>query len=211
MARTAGAVEWPAAPFGGQAVAPRRGLHPALVLAVLGAGLSLGVGGAFQLWWVPLRPYDAFILRLGETPRRRGTLWEAVAGAATSLREFPQPWQGDNVVVAVILLGVGAAAGLGCWAPLGCLRPPLPPTGSRPAQPHRQPQPPPQGDERPWEAEGNVRRDCQPHRGNWLKALGTLALLLGFVAGAFVCLGVVSVPFGMVVWRLAARDLAEMR
>jgi hypothetical protein len=66
-------------------------------------------------------------------------------------------------------------------------------------------------EERPWEAEGNVRRDCEPHRGNWLGLFGTLAVLLGAVAGACIYFGVVSVPFGIVVWRLASRDLAKMR
>src|SRR5262245_38433775 len=79
------------------------------------------------------------------------------------------------------------------------------------AEPQQQPEPLPQGEERPWEAEGNVRRDCEPHRGNWLNLFATLALLLGAVAGACIYFGVVSVPFGIVVWRLASRDLAKMR
>jgi hypothetical protein len=202
-------------------MATRLRLHPMLLGAAVGAALFLGVGAALPLWWVPLRPHHFSGMFHAVDTRQWGTLWEAVAGASTSLLEFPPPGQGENVVVALVLLGVGAAAGLFCWSVWACLRTPLPATWSAPAgrshrstgmaEPQQQPEPRPQGEERPWEEEGNVRRDCEPHRGNWLKLLGTLALLLGFVAGVFVCLGVVSIPLGIVVWRLAARDLAEMR
>jgi hypothetical protein len=110
-------------------MAYRPRLHPALVFAVLGAALFLGVGAALPLWWVPLQ----HLRRHPEDNRYWGTLWEAVAGAATTLREFPQPWQGENVVVALVLLAAGAAAGLVCWSVWACLRTPLPPPGSEPA------------------------------------------------------------------------------
>ncbi len=37
-------------------------------------------------------------------------------------------------------------------------------------------------DARPWEAPGAVRRDVAPHRGNWLRALGSLALAFSLLA-----------------------------
>ncbi len=64
---------------------------------------------------------------------------------------------------------------------------------------------------RPRERPGVVRRDCEPHRGNWLRLYGGLALLVGMVAGGCVVLAIVSLPLGIVVWRLAARDLSKMR
>jgi hypothetical protein len=75
----------------------------------------------------------------------------------------------------------------------------------------RQPEPEPEVELRPWEAEGQVRRDAAPHRGNWLRVFGTLALLLGIVASGCFFFVILSLPFGVVMWRLAAQDLAKMR
>jgi hypothetical protein len=38
------------------------------------------------------------------------------------------------------------------------------------------PQPDPAADPHPWESWGTARRDCAPHRGNWLLLLARLAL-----------------------------------
>jgi hypothetical protein len=65
---------------------------------------------------------------------------------------------------------------------------------------------------RPWEEPGMVRRDCEPHRGGVLRALGIASLvvppaglliapLIGFVGG---------IALGLTVWALAGRDLAKM-
>jgi hypothetical protein len=55
------------------------------------------------------------------------------------------------------------------------------------------------------------RRDCEPHRGNWLLALGNVCMTLGALS---LCLcgtgGVLAVPLGVVVWVLARNDLARM-
>jgi hypothetical protein len=63
--------------------------------------------------------------------------------------------------------------------------------------------------ERPWEQPGAIRRDCSPHRGPLLLALGTVA----GVCGAFaVCLPavLVALPLGAAARRMAARDLEGM-
>jgi hypothetical protein len=48
------------------------------------------------------------------------------------------------------------------------------------------------------------------HRGPLLRLLGTFAVLAGCVAAAFLWPVVVSVPFALVVWWMARRDLALM-
>ena len=70
----------------------------------------------------------------------------------------------------------------------------------------------PSADEpRPWERAGAVRRDCLPHRGRLILALGGLAEF----CGVFACLSVVTAPlaivFGVTTWLMARRDLARMR
>ena len=72
--------------------------------------------------------------------------------------------------------------------------------------------PPEADDPRPWQEPGAVRRDCEPHRGEMLRGLGILSVvmpftallvspLIGFIAG---------VALGLTVWVLAGRDLARM-
>jgi hypothetical protein len=64
---------------------------------------------------------------------------------------------------------------------------------------------------RPWERPGALRRDVEPHRGNWLLLLAAVTLFLGVSSLAVVIPGWVAVPLGFVVDRLAARDLRRMR
>ncbi len=66
-------------------------------------------------------------------------------------------------------------------------------------------------DQRPWEDAGAVRRDVEPHRGNVLLLLASVALVLGVLALLVVVTGWVAVPLGAVVHRMAGRDLRRMR
>ena len=67
----------------------------------------------------------------------------------------------------------------------------------------------------PWERPGCFRRDCDPHRGLLLKWLGCASLASSFTTVFLPCLGWVpglfAIPFTVAVWRMAVRDLAEMR
>jgi hypothetical protein len=64
-------------------------------------------------------------------------------------------------------------------------------------------------DGRPWEQPGAVRRDCRPHGGKLLQALGGVAL--GCCIFALILpVGLVALPLGAAVWRMAAWDLAAM-
>lgn len=63
--------------------------------------------------------------------------------------------------------------------------------------------------ERPWEQPGNARRDCPPHRGNWLLLLGSVALACGVLS----CTGLpalVGIGLGAGVMLAAADDLVRM-
>jgi hypothetical protein len=66
-------------------------------------------------------------------------------------------------------------------------------------------------DLRPWERPGAVRRDCEPHRADWLHGLGVTALVCAGFGG---CLGVpaaVGLILGAAVWLAGRRDRALMR
>jgi hypothetical protein len=68
------------------------------------------------------------------------------------------------------------------------------------------------GDVPPWEHPGAYRRDCEPHRGEVLSALGTLSILLSLIG--CISLGasaIVGFPLGLLVLYLARRDLAKMK
>jgi hypothetical protein len=65
-------------------------------------------------------------------------------------------------------------------------------------------------DPRPWEGAA-VRRDVEPHRGNWLLLLAAVTFLLGASSLAVVVPGWLAVPLGFAVDRLAVRDLRRMR
>lgn len=65
-------------------------------------------------------------------------------------------------------------------------------------------------EDRPWERPGAVRRDCEPHRGGWLLALGCASMMLGMASVALAFPGLVGLPLGLAVCLLARRDLREM-
>jgi hypothetical protein len=72
-------------------------------------------------------------------------------------------------------------------------------------------------DDRPWEQPGAFRLDCEPHRGNLLRFLGGLSLLLGVASvGGFACvplaapMALVASGIGAAVNALACRDLRAM-
>jgi hypothetical protein len=56
----------------------------------------------------------------------------------------------------------------------------------------------------PWERPGAVRRDCEPHRGQWLILLGIIGLLCG------IALPPLGVALALLTQRLANADLARM-
>jgi hypothetical protein len=88
--------------------------------------------------------------------------------------------------------------------------------------------------DRPWEQPGSFRRDCEPHRGGLLFALGQVSLLLGCLAlfclipsvlglagqarqpaiaftGLFCGVpSVLGLAVGVPTWVLARRDLGQM-
>jgi hypothetical protein len=70
---------------------------------------------------------------------------------------------------------------------------------------------PPDADPRPWERAGAVRRDCAPHRGNWLVLLATVALVLGVLTCCLILTGLVAAPLAMAVDGVALADLERMR
>jgi hypothetical protein len=69
-------------------------------------------------------------------------------------------------------------------------------------------------DDRPWERFGALRRDCAPHRGPHLRALGLVALVLGFLAICCPPLSLLAllpaVGLGLTASVLAGRDLRAM-
>jgi hypothetical protein len=67
-----------------------------------------------------------------------------------------------------------------------------------------------EGGERPWELPGAVRKDCEPHRGNLLGALGKLSLAVGVLAAALGAPLVVGLPLGLLTVTLAERDLGRI-
>jgi hypothetical protein len=77
--------------------------------------------------------------------------------------------------------------------------------------PQRHPGEEPGGDPRPWEEPGGVRRDCEPHRGNWLRLLGNVSVACGLLSFVLVVPALVAMPLGTVVTVLARRDLAQMQ
>lgn len=60
-------------------------------------------------------------------------------------------------------------------------------------------------EERPWERGPWVRRDCEPHRGTVILALGVLSLVL---MGMFPPLGL---PLGIAAWAMGEKDLELIR
>jgi hypothetical protein len=66
-------------------------------------------------------------------------------------------------------------------------------------------------DKRPWEQPGAVRRDCQPHRGNMLILLGAVGATVGALGIVLFVPAVVALVVGIITYREAKRDLAEMK
>jgi hypothetical protein len=77
-----------------------------------------------------------------------------------------------------------------------------------------------EGDERPWDKPGAVRRDGEPHRGPVLLFLGRVSLIAGIVSfctaavvpvvPVLACIGVGAIALGSAVLLTANRDLARM-
>jgi hypothetical protein len=70
---------------------------------------------------------------------------------------------------------------------------------------------PPEADDRPWERPGAVRRDCKPHRGEFLRSLGMFSMVWGILAVCTPWAAPVPWLTGIPVWIMASRDLAAMR
>jgi hypothetical protein len=68
----------------------------------------------------------------------------------------------------------------------------------------------PEGEERPWEEPGAVRRDCAPHRGTFLAVLGAVSLACGFFSCCLVVPGLVGLPLGLATLVMGRRDLGLM-
>ena len=68
-----------------------------------------------------------------------------------------------------------------------------------------------EGDVRPWDVPGNVRRDAVPHRGLLLAGLGMVALGCGFLSAFLAIPALVAFPLGLAVRRMADHDLHEMQ
>jgi len=56
-----------------------------------------------------------------------------------------------------------------------------------------------------------MRLDCEPHRGDLVRLLGTASLVLGVVALCGGVTGLVGLPMGIAAWKMARDDLAKMR
>ena len=67
-----------------------------------------------------------------------------------------------------------------------------------------------EGEDRPWERPGAVRRDCEPDRGDLLLLLGTLSLACGALSCCLLVPGFLGLPLGMTVMAMAGRDLRQM-
>ena len=65
-------------------------------------------------------------------------------------------------------------------------------------------------EDRPWERPGAVRRDCEPHRAELLRALSVTALVCAGFAGCLAVPAVVGLALGVTVWLLGRRDRALM-
>lgn len=72
------------------------------------------------------------------------------------------------------------------------------------------PPPVPEFDDPPWEEPGVLRRDCEPHRGNWLLLLASVTMLCGVLAFVLAVPAFVGIPLGFLTGRMARRDLNRM-
>jgi hypothetical protein len=55
-----------------------------------------------------------------------------------------------------------------------------------------------------------MRRDCTPHRGNWLLLMTSVALVCGGAAFLFAVPAILGIPLGVVTVDMARRDLGRM-
>lgn len=69
----------------------------------------------------------------------------------------------------------------------------------------------PESAEHPWEGSGVVRRDCEPHRGKFLRALGMVSLVCGIVGACTPWAAPLAWVTGLPAWILASSDLDAMR
>src|SRR5262249_18388158 len=67
------------------------------------------------------------------------------------------------------------------------------------------------GEPRPWELPGAVRRDCAPHRAGLLKMLAAISVVCGLLSFCLVVPSVIGLPCGLLTLILAERDQREMR
>ncbi len=56
-----------------------------------------------------------------------------------------------------------------------------------------------------------MRLDCEPHRGKFVRFLGSLSLAFGILACCCAITGLLAVPTGIAAWLMARADLAKMR
>jgi hypothetical protein len=66
-------------------------------------------------------------------------------------------------------------------------------------------------EELPWERGRRMRRDCEPHRGGFVRLLGGASLALGVFACCGGVTGLIALPMGITAWTMAREDLAKMR
>src|SRR5437868_5323697 len=57
---------------------------------------------------------------------------------------------------------------------------------------------------------GEVRRDCEPHRGPFLQLLGAVCMLLGALSLCLLLPSLAGFPLGLWVWRMARGDQEKM-
>ena len=57
-----------------------------------------------------------------------------------------------------------------------------------------------------------LRRDCEPHRGQWIAVLGNASIILAALALPFCGLpGLLGLPLGIAAWVMGSADLAKIR
>jgi hypothetical protein len=61
-----------------------------------------------------------------------------------------------------------------------------------------------------WLRPGVIRRDCEPHRANWLRLFGYVSLTCGVLSWIVLPALLVSVPLGVAVCLLARHDRKRM-
>jgi hypothetical protein len=57
---------------------------------------------------------------------------------------------------------------------------------------------------------GEVRRDCEPHRGLFLQLLGASSMFLGLLSSCLLLPILAGVPLSVAVWVMARRDQEKM-